>query len=123
MFGPEPAGSSTRAEAGRPGPGVDRRAPWQEADSSSTEAGVGRKPLEAAGLDVAQPCSIAAGRRQCMEPAVSEHNSTTFLIHLRMRPSDIANKPCACYTTDYDKLVPRAAWISQKTVHAGMYKQ
>jgi hypothetical protein len=82
MPGPEPAGSSTRAEAGRPGPGVDRRASWQEADSSSTEAGVDRRPPEAGGLNVAQPCSIAAVRRQCMEPAVSEHNSTTFLIHL-----------------------------------------
>jgi hypothetical protein len=82
MPGPEPAGSSTRAEAGRPGPGVDRRASWQEADSSSTEAGVDRRPPEAGGLNVAQPCSIAAVRRQCMEPAVSEYNSTTFLIHL-----------------------------------------
>jgi hypothetical protein len=33
-------------------------------------------------LDVAQPSSIAAVRRLCMEPTVSEHNSTTFLIHL-----------------------------------------
>jgi len=79
---PEPAGSSTRSEAGRPGPGVDRRAPWQEADSSSTEAGVGRRPLEAGGLNVAQACSTAAVRRLCMEPAVSERNSTTILIHL-----------------------------------------
>ena len=81
MPGPEPAGSSTEAEAGRPGPGVDRSASWQEADSSSTEAGVGRRPLEAGGLDVAQSCSIAAVRRLCMEPTVSEHNSMPFLIH------------------------------------------
>ena len=82
MLGPEPAGSSTGSEAGRLGPGVDRPASWQEADSSSTEAGVGRRPLEAGGLNVAQSCSIAAVRRLGMEPAVSEHNSTTFLIHL-----------------------------------------
>jgi len=122
MSGLEPAGSSTGSEAGRLGPGADRLVPWQEVDSSSIEAGVGRKPLEAGGLGVAQQCSIAAVRRQCMELVASEHNSTTFLIHLRMKPCDIANKACACYTTDYDKLVPMAAWILQKTVHAGMYK-
>jgi len=55
MFGPGPAGSSTGPEAGRLAPGADRRASWQEADSSSTEAGVGRRPLEAGELDVAQP--------------------------------------------------------------------
>ena len=54
MFGPGPAGSSTGPEAGRLGPGVDRRASWQEADSSSIVAGVGRRHLEAGGLDVAQ---------------------------------------------------------------------
>ena len=30
------------------------------------------------GLDAARPCSIAVARRLCMEPAVSEHSSTTF---------------------------------------------
>ena len=78
MPGPEPAGSSTGSEADRPGPGADRRTYWQEADSSSTEAEVGRRPLEVGGLDVAQPCSIAGARRRCMEPAVSEHSNTTF---------------------------------------------
>jgi len=86
MLGPESAGSSTGSEAGRPGPGVDRLASWLEADSSSTEAGVGRKPLEAEGLDVAQSCSIAAARRQRMEPVVLEHSNTTFLIHLCNEP-------------------------------------
>jgi hypothetical protein len=82
MPGLEPAGSSARPEAGRPGPGVDRFASWQEADSSSTEAGVGRIPLEAGGRDVVQSCSIAGVRTLSMEPEVSGHNSTTFLIHL-----------------------------------------
>ena len=62
MPGQEPAGSSIQSEAG----------------SSSTEAEADRRPLEAGGLDVPQPCSIAGARRLCMEPAVSEHNSTTF---------------------------------------------
>ena len=76
--GTEAAGSSTASEADRPGPGADRRTYWQEADSSSTEAEADRTPLEAGGLDVAQPCSIAGARRLCMEPAVSEHSSMTF---------------------------------------------
>ena len=78
MLGPEAAGSSTGVEADRLGPGPDRRTSGQEADSSSTEAEAGRRPLEAGGLDVAQPCSIAGARRLCMEPAVSEHSSMTF---------------------------------------------
>ena len=81
MFGPEPAGSSTEAEADRFERGADKRTSGQEADGSSTEEEVGRRPLEAGGLDVAQPCSIAAVRRLCMEPAVSEYSSTTYLIH------------------------------------------
>ena len=78
MLGPEAAGSSTGAEADRPGPGADRHTSGQEAGSSSTEAEADRRPLEAGELDVAQPCSIAGARRPCMEPAVSEHSSTTF---------------------------------------------
>ena len=78
MLGPETAGSSTRAEAGRPGPGVDGHTSGQEAGSSSTEAEADRRPLEAGELDVPQPCSIAEGRRLCMEPAVLGHSNTTF---------------------------------------------
>ena len=78
MFGPEPAGSSTEAEADRFERGADKRTSGQEAGSSSIEAEADRRPLEAGELDVPQPCSIAEGRRLCMEPAVSEHSSMTF---------------------------------------------
>ena len=94
MLGRVAAGSSTRAEAGRPGPVVDRRTSWQEADSSSTEEGVGRRPLAAVGLGVPRPrsiaavrrrsgpCSIAVVRRLCMELAVSGHRCMTFFIQI-----------------------------------------
>jgi hypothetical protein len=74
------AGSSTGAEADRPGQGADGYTSGQEAGSSSTEAEADRRPQEAGGLDVAQPCSIAEAHRLCMEPTVSEHNSRTSLV-------------------------------------------
>jgi hypothetical protein len=78
MFGPEPAGSSTEAEADRFERGADKHTSGQEAGSSSTEAETDRRPLEAGGLDVAQPCSTAAARRLCTEPALLGHSNTTF---------------------------------------------
>jgi hypothetical protein len=44
------------------------------------EPQVDRIFLEAVVLDVPQPCSIAAVRRLCMEPVVSEQRCKTFLI-------------------------------------------
>lgn len=80
MPGQEPAGSSIQSEAGSSStePEADGYTSVQEAGSSSTEAQADRRPLEAGGLDVAQPCSIAGACRLCMEPAVSEHSNTTF---------------------------------------------
>ena len=77
MSGPESAGSSTAAEADRPEQGADRYTSGQEAGSSSTEAKADRRPLEAGGLDIAQPCSIAGARRLCKESVVLGRSSTT----------------------------------------------
>ena len=77
MSGPEPAGSSTAAEADKPEPGADRYTSGQEAGNSSTAAEADRRPLEAGELDIAQPCSIAGARRLCMESVVLGRSSTT----------------------------------------------
>ena len=81
MPGPEPAGSSTGAEADRLGPGADRRTSWQEVDRSSTEAEADSRLRAVGALGVARRCSIAAARRRCMQPAVWGHSSMTSLVH------------------------------------------
>lgn len=81
MLGLETVGNSTEVEVDTPEPGADRRTSWQGVDRSSIEVEVDSRPLEVGGLDAAQPCSIAAARRRCMRPAVSEHNSMTSLMH------------------------------------------
>ena len=77
MSGPETAGSSTVAEADRPEPGADRYTSGPEAGGNSTVAEADRRPLEAGGLDIAQPSSIAGARKLCMESVVLGRSSTT----------------------------------------------
>ena len=60
---------------------ADRNNSMEEVDRHMLELEAGRILLAAVVLDVAQLCSIAAVRRRCMQPAVLEHNSMTFLIH------------------------------------------
>ena len=50
---------------------ADRRIPSEVADSRLRAVGV---------LDLAEPCSIAAARTQCKQPAVSGRRSMTSLV-------------------------------------------
>jgi hypothetical protein len=59
---------------------ADRNNSREEVDRHMLEPQADRILLEAVVLDVPQPCSIAAVRRLCMEPVVSEQRCKTFLI-------------------------------------------
>jgi len=61
---------------------ADRNNSLEEVDRYMLAPEAGRILLAAVVLDVPQPCSIAAVRRLCMEPVVSEQRCKTFLIKI-----------------------------------------